>query len=52
MYKILVTDDEEKIRELIGKYAKFEGHSVDFAADGMEAVENAARTPMMQLSWT
>ena len=39
MYKILVTDDEEKIRELIGKYAKFEGHSVDFAADGMEAVE-------------
>ncbi len=39
MYKILVTDDEEKIRELIGKYAKFEGHSVDFATDGMEAVE-------------
>ncbi|MBQ5389567.1 MAG: response regulator transcription factor [Clostridia bacterium] len=39
MYKILVVDDEEKIRELIGKYAKFEGHSVDFAVDGMEAVE-------------
>ena len=39
MYKILVVDDEEKIRELIGKYAKFEGHSVDFATDGMEAVE-------------
>ncbi len=39
MYKILVVDDEEKIRELIGKYAKFEGHSVDFAADGMDAVE-------------
>ena len=38
MYKILVVDDEEKIRELIGKYAKFEGHAVDFAADGMEAV--------------
>ena len=38
MYKILVVDDEEKIRELIGKYAKFEGHSVDFANDGMEAV--------------
>jgi len=38
MYKILVVDDEEKIRELIGKYAKFEGHSVDFAVDGMEAV--------------
>ena len=39
MYKILVTDDEEKIRELIGKYAKFEGHAVDFAVDGMDAVE-------------
>ncbi len=39
MYKLLVVDDEEKIRELIGKYAKFEGHSVDFATDGMEAVE-------------
>lgn len=39
MYRILVVDDEEKIRELIGKYAKFEGHSVDFATDGMEAVE-------------
>ncbi len=39
MYKILVVDDEERIRELIGKYAKFEGHSVEFAEDGMEAVE-------------
>lgn len=39
MYKILVVDDEEKIRELIGKYAKFEGHEVDFAADGMQAIE-------------
>jgi DNA-binding response OmpR family regulator len=39
MYKILVADDEEKIRELIGKYAKYEGHAVDFATDGMEAVE-------------
>lgn len=39
MYKILIVDDEEKIRELIGKYAKFEGHSADFASDGMEAVE-------------
>ena len=39
MYKILVVDDEELIRELIGKYAKFEGHTVEFATDGMEAVE-------------
>lgn len=39
VYKILVVDDEEKIRDLIGKYAKFEGHAVEFATDGMEAVE-------------
>ncbi len=43
MYKILVVDDEEKIRELIGKYARFEGHAVDFAADGMEAVEKCRK---------
>ena len=43
MYKILVVDDEEKIRELIGKYAKFEGHSVEFAFDGMQAVEKCNR---------
>ncbi len=38
MYKILVVDDEVKIRELIVKYAKFEGHETVEAADGMEAV--------------
>ncbi|MBQ8475285.1 MAG: response regulator transcription factor [Clostridia bacterium] len=39
MYKILVVDDEAMIRRLIAKYASFEGHTVDEAADGMEAVE-------------
>ena len=38
MYEILVTDDEERIRSLISKYATFEGHSVTEARDGMEAV--------------
>jgi len=38
MYNILVVDDEEMIRRLIGKYAVFEGHSITEAADGMEAV--------------
>ena len=38
MYRILVVDDEEKIRALIRKYAEFEGHTVREAADGMEAV--------------
>ncbi|MDR3091096.1 MAG: response regulator transcription factor [Clostridiales bacterium] len=43
MAKILVVDDEEKIRELILKYTKFEGHEAVIAADGMAAVEAARR---------
>ena len=43
MYRILVVDDEARIRELIKKYAVFEGHSVVEAADGMQAVEICRR---------
>ena len=39
MTKILVVDDEVKIREMICKYAKFEGFDVYEAKDGMQAVE-------------
>lgn len=38
MSKILVVDDEENIRQIIKKYAVFEGHEVVEAADGMEAI--------------
>lgn len=38
MSKILVVDDEEKIRVIIRKYAEFENYQVDEAADGMEAL--------------
>ena len=41
MYKILVADDEQKIREVIREYAEFEGHEVSEAIDGMQAVEMA-----------
>lgn len=41
MYKILVVDDEENIREVIREYAGFEGHEVDEAGDGMKAIEMA-----------
>ncbi len=41
MYRILVVDDELKIRELIRKYAEFEGYSVDEAENGMEALERS-----------
>lgn len=39
MFKILVVDDEAKIRELVAKYLKFEGYEVDEAKDGTEAVK-------------
>lgn len=38
MYRILIADDEPRIRSIIKKYAEFEGHTVVEAADGMEAV--------------
>ncbi|MBE6572553.1 MAG: response regulator transcription factor [Ruminococcaceae bacterium] len=38
MSKILVVDDETKIREIIKKYAVFEGHEVTEASGGLEAV--------------
>ena len=39
MYKLLVVDDEQKIREIISKYAQFEGYSVEEAPDGMTAID-------------
>ena len=39
MYHILVVDDEAKIREIIKKYAVFEGYRVTEAANGMEAID-------------
>ncbi len=38
MAKILVVDDEAKIREVIKEYGEFNGHEVDEASDGMTAV--------------
>lgn len=38
MYRILVVDDEEKIREVIREYGEFEGYHVTEAVDGMDAV--------------
>jgi len=38
MYKLLVVDDEPKIREVIREYAEFNGYDVTEASDGMSAV--------------
>ena len=38
MPKILIVDDEQKIREVIREYSEFNGYEVEEVADGMEAV--------------
>ena len=38
MKKILIVDDEEKIREVIREYAEFSGYAAEEAADGMSAI--------------
>lgn len=39
MAKLLIVDDEEKIREMIGKFASHEGHEVTLACDGKQALK-------------
>ena len=39
MAKILIVDDEQKIRFVVKEYAQFSGHEVEEAGDGSEAIE-------------
>lgn len=39
MSRLLIVDDEANIRELIKKYARFEGYEVEEAIDGLEAID-------------
>jgi DNA-binding response OmpR family regulator len=41
--RILIVDDEEKIRDVIKEYAEFEGYDTAEASDGMEAVEKCRK---------
>lgn len=43
MARILICDDEQLIRAMIAKYARFEGHVTDEAETGMDALEKCAR---------
>ena len=43
MYRVLVVDDEQNIRNVICEYAQFHGWETVQAQDGMEAVEIARR---------
>ncbi|MBQ5357250.1 MAG: response regulator, partial [Oscillospiraceae bacterium] len=39
MSRILIVDDELRVRDLIKKYAKFEGYEVCEASNGLKALE-------------
>ena len=39
MARLLIVDDEEKIREMIGKFAVHEGHDTMLASNGREALD-------------
>ena len=39
MLKILIVDDEIKIREVVKEYAKVSGYECDEASNGKEAIE-------------
>ena len=43
MSRLLVVDDEFRIRQIIRKYAEFEGYTVEEAVDGMQAIEVCRR---------
>ncbi len=43
MSKLLIVDDEINIRELIKKYALFEGHEVVDAVNGIDAIEKCQK---------
>ena len=43
MSKLLVVDDEYRIRQIIKKYAEIEGYEVEEADDGMQSIEHCRR---------
>ena len=43
MSRLLIVDDEANIRELIKKYARFEGYEVEEAIDGLEAIDKCKK---------
>ena len=45
MSKILIVDDEERIRDIIKEYLTFEGFDYAEASDGVQAVNMAKETP-------
>src|SRR5262249_16244679 len=43
--RVLIVDDESSLREVLGQYLRLEGYLTLEAADGVEALQVAQRTP-------
>ena len=43
---VLLIEDEEALRMIVGDRLRNEGYTVDYAADGDEGFEKAARLPV------
>ena len=48
---LLIVDDEARIRDLIRKYAAFEGYNVEEASNGMKPSKSAGRRTTTSSSW-
>ena len=51
MSRLLIVDDEERIRVILKKYAEFEGYDTDEAADGMEIITESDRINRAPTEW-
>lgn len=50
---LLIVDDESRIRDLIRKYAAFEGYNVEEASNGHgKPSKSAGKRTMISSSWT
>ncbi len=49
---LLIVDDEARIRDLIRKYAAFEGYNVEEASTAWKPSKSAGKRTMTSSSWT
>ena len=52
MSKMLIVDDEEKIRAVVREYAEFEDFEVTEARTAWRRLHSAGKMTMISLSWT
>lgn len=51
-FRILVVDDDADVRDVLTRFLKRRGYSVEHASDGKEALTRFARTSPISCCWT